>query len=336
NVALNLLQQLVESKKRIVELEKQIKELQQNLEQRAEIVIERREEYVIFATGGHLWELKKTGVYNLGVDLENFQPSYEIIAEKKNLIGEAIAQETAKSLGIDPIKCQRLLFYEITPRSIKEALSNPLTINQNLVESQLSRQVLDRMIGFCLSTILQKKLQALSAGRVQSVVLKLIIEREELIKQFEKKKLYILCGLCQVNKQKITLKQVDETGELIIYKEKSAAEEIKKKLSLIFQLAGQKEEKKFILPKPPLITSLLLFEAKSQLGFSVGLITYPRTDATRINQEFTKKTLNVQGAHESIHPTYLDYQPEEIKSSLTEEEYKLYKLIYNHTLASLM
>ncbi|CFW93227.1 DNA topoisomerase 1 [endosymbiont DhMRE of Dentiscutata heterogama] len=366
------------------------------------------EEYVIFATGGHLWELKKSGVYNLGVDLENFQPSYEVIAEKKSLInfwknylskekilaiylatdpdreGEAIAQETAKSLGIDPIKCQRLLFYEITPRSIKEALSNPLTINQNLVESQLSRQVLDRMIGFCLSTILQKKLQALSAGRVQSVVLKLIIEREELIKQFEKKKLYILCGLCQVNKQKITLKQVDETGELILYKEKSAAEEIKKKLSLIFQLADQKEEKKFILPKSPLITSLLLFEAKSQLGFSVaqttqlaqklyegvwissqrkqiGLITYPRTDATRINQEFTssayqyikknwgfnyvntnpawkkkEKTLNVQGAHESIHPTYLNYQPEEIKSSLTEEEYKLYKLIYNHTLASLM
>src|SRR5205085_4685805 len=86
--------------------------------------------------------------------------------------GEAIAQETAKSLGVDPLKCQRLLFYEITPRSIKEALNNPLTINQNLVESQLSRQVLDRMIGFCLSTILQKKLQALSAGRVQSVVLK--------------------------------------------------------------------------------------------------------------------------------------------------------------------
>ncbi|CAG8821720.1 7247_t:CDS:2, partial [Racocetra persica] len=127
-----------------------------------------------------------------------------------------------------------------------------------------------------------------------------------------------------VNKQKITLKQVDETGELILYKEKSAAEEIKKKLSLIFQLTGQKEEKKFILPKPPLITSLLLFEAKSQLGFSVA-------QTTQLAQK-----LYEGGAHESIHPTYLDYQPEEIKSSLTEEEYKLYKLIYNHTLASLM
>ena len=366
------------------------------------------EEYVIFATGGHLWELRKSGVYNLGVDLENFIPSYDIISEKKNLIsiwrnylarekvsviylatdpdreGEAIAQETAKSLGVDPLKCQRLLFYEITPRSIKEALNNPLTINQNLVESQLSRQVLDRMIGFCLSTILQKRLQALSAGRVQSVVLKMITEREELIKKFEKKKLYIICGICQANEQKITLKQVDKNGNLAIYKDKKEAEEIIKKLGLIFQLIGKKEEKKFILPKPPLITSLLLFEAKSQLGFSVaqttqiaqklyegvwisnkkkqvGLITYPRTDSPRINQEFTsaaynyirakwgsnysntnpawkkkEKTLNVQGAHESIHPTYLDYHPEDVKSSLSEEEYSLYKLIYNHTLASLM
>ncbi|CAI2175608.1 14546_t:CDS:2, partial [Funneliformis geosporum] len=296
--------------------------------------------------------LRKSGVYNLGVDLENFAPSYDIIAEKKGLInvwrnylskeknliiylatdpdreGEAIAQETAKSLGVDPLKCQRLLFYEITPRSIKEALNKPLTINQNLVESQLSRQVLDRMIGFCLSTMLQKKLQALSAGRVQSVVLKLITEREELIKKFEKKKVYILCGICQVNEQKITLKQVDETGELVIYKDKKEAEEIKKKLGLIFQLTGKKEEKKFILPKPPLITSLLLFEAKSQLGAD-----YANTNPAWKKKE---KTLNVQGAHESIHPTYLDYHPEDLKSSLSAEEYSLYKLVYNHTLASLM
>ncbi|WNE40574.1 MAG: DNA topoisomerase 1 [Mycoplasmataceae bacterium] len=365
-------------------------------------------EYVIFATSGHLWELKKTGIYNLGVNLEDFTPSYEIIPEKKTLIniwknylikekisaiylatdpdreGEAIAQETAKSLGVDPKKCQRLLFYEITPRSIKEALDNPLTINEHVVESQLSRQVLDRMIGFCLSTMLQKKLQALSAGRVQSVVLKLITEREKLIKSFEKKKLYIICGIGQNNNQKITLKQVDKSGNLILYKEKKEAEIIREKLGLVFQLLDYKEEKKYILPKAPLITSLLLFEAKSQLGFSVsqttqlaqklyegvwlneekkqvGLITYPRTDSPRINQEFTnsvckyiqqkwgfeyynnnpawkkkEKTLNVQGAHESIHPTYLNYHPEEIKNSLSEEEYKLYRLVYNHTLASLM
>lgn len=141
------------------------------------------------------------------------------------------------------------------------------------MEAQLSRQVLDRMIGFCLSTMIQRKLKALSAGRVQSVVLKLIIKRELLIRNYEKKKDYIICGICQVNKQKITLRQVNVSGELIVYKEKIEAEEIKKKLSSTFQLVSKKEEQKFVLPKSPLITSLLLFEAKSQLGFSVAQTT---------------------------------------------------------------
>lgn len=222
-------------------------------------------------------------------------------------------------LELAPAQYQRLLFYEITPRNIKEALNNPLTINQNLVEAQVSRQVLDRMIGFCLSPILRKKLQALSAGRVQSVVLKLIVERELLIKNHEKTKEYIICGLCQVNEKKLTLRQVNNSGELIVYKEKKSAEEIKDKLSLDFHLNSKKEEQKFIVPKSPLITSLLLFEAKSQLGFSVaqttqlaqklyegiwistkkkqtGLITYPRTDSTRINREFINQTYNyIQG-----------------------------------------
>lgn len=187
--------------------------------------------------------------------------------------GEAIAQETVRLLDLSPSQYQRLLFYEITPRSIKEALNNPLSINENLVAAQTSRQVLDRMIGFCLSTIIQKKLQALSAGRVQSIVLKLITKRELIIRNYEKKKDYIICGIGQVNKQKITLRQVNNSGELIIYKDKSEAEEVKKKLSLTFRLISEKKEKKLVLPKSPLITSLLLFEAKSQLGFSVAQTT---------------------------------------------------------------
>jgi len=364
--------------------------------------------YVIFATSGHLQELKKSGIYNLGVNLESFEPTYEVIPGKENLIsswkqylkrekissiylatdpdreGEAIAQEVVLLLELSPEQYRRLLFYEITPRNINEALSKPLEVNSNLVEAQVSRQVLDRMIGFCLSTILQKKLQAVSAGRVQSVVLKLIVEREFLIKSYEKKKVYIICGICQIKEKKATLKQINDSGELIIYKNKNEAEEVKNKLGAIFQLVNKKEEQKFIFPKQPLITSLLLFEAKSQLGFSVaqttqiaqklyegvwlsakrrqvGLITYPRTDSTRINSGFINKAYsyiqekwgkdyccfrpiwekkekksNVQDAHESIHPTYLEYHPEEIKISLTEEEYQLYKLIFNHTLASLM
>ncbi|MCE8163530.1 MAG: type I DNA topoisomerase [Candidatus Moeniiplasma glomeromycotorum] len=367
-------------------------------------------EYVIFATGGHLWELKKTGLYNLGVDLEKFTPFYETIADKKNFInfwksfltkeeintiylatdpdreGEGIAYEIVKLLDLKPSQYQRLLFYEITPHNIRSALDNPCSLNQNLVEAQTSRQVLDRMIGFCISPLLQKiqKIQTLSAGRVQSVVLKLIVERELLIKKYEKKKDYILCGICLVNQKKAVLKQVKESGELIVYSEIAPAEAVKKELSLIFQLINQTSEKKLILPKSPLITSLLLFEAKSQLGLSVaqttqiaqklyegiwiasqkkqlGLITYPRTDSPRINQEFRnwsyryikekwgteycnfqpawtkkEKKANVQGAHEAIHPTYLNYSPEEIKDSLTPSEYQVYKLIFDHSLASLM
>jgi DNA topoisomerase-1 len=176
-------------------------------------------------------------------------------------------------LQLDPSQYQRLLFYEITPRNINEALNNPLALNSNLVESQVSRQVLDRMIGFCLSTILRKKLKALSAGRVQSVVLKLIVEREIIVKSYDKKKDYIICGISQVNQKKITLRQINNSGDLIVYKEKNEAEEILKKLGVIFQLMSKKEEQKFIIPKPPLITSLLLFEAKSQLGFSVAQTT---------------------------------------------------------------
>ncbi|CAG8836900.1 31903_t:CDS:1, partial [Racocetra persica] len=192
--------------------------------------------YVIFATGGHLTELAKKGYYNLGIELEKFTPTYEVITEKKKMIefwrnflqqekisliylatdpdreGEAIAQEVVKTLKLATNQHQRLFFYEITPRSIKEALANPLMINENLVAAQASRQVLDRIIGFCLSTALQKKTekdktQALSAGRVQSVALKLIIERELAIRNHEKKKEYIICGLCSVEKEKITLKQ---------------------------------------------------------------------------------------------------------------------------------
>ncbi|CAG8437490.1 6956_t:CDS:2 [Ambispora leptoticha] len=280
------------------------------------------ENYVIFATSGHLQELKKSGIYNLGyLKRENISSIY--LATDPDREGEAIAQEVVLLLELSPGQYRRLLFYEITPRNINEALSKPLELNDDLVEAQVSRQVLDRMIGFCLSTMLQKKLRALSAGRVQSVVLKLIVEREFLIKNYEKKKDYIICGTCQVKEKKIILKQVNESGELIVYKNKIEAEEVKNKLSTVFQLVNKKEEQKFIFPKSSLITSLLLFEAKSQLGFSVAQTTQT---AQKLYED----------AHESIHPTYLDYHPEEIKSSLTEEEYQLYKLIFNHTLASLM
>jgi DNA topoisomerase-1 len=151
---------------------------------------------------------------------------------------------------------------------------------------------------------------------VQSVVLKLIVERERLIHDYKKKKEYIVCGIVPIFSEKIVLKQVDLTEKLIIYQDLSKAEEILTKLEANFQLIKKKTEDKKLLPKSPLTTSLLLFEAKSQLGFSVskttqlaqklyegielskskkrvGLITYPRTDSTRINQEFQKQAYNL-------------------------------------------
>ncbi|CAG8639818.1 6086_t:CDS:1, partial [Paraglomus occultum] len=151
------------------------------------------ENYLIFATSGHLQELKKSGMYNLGVNLENFKPTYEIIPGKENLItsrkqylkrekistiylatdpdreGEAIAQEVVLLLELKSEQYRRLLFYEITPHNINEALNKPSEVNENLVEAQVSRQVLDRMIGFCLSSILQKTNQ-LTYSEIEKIV----------------------------------------------------------------------------------------------------------------------------------------------------------------------
>lgn len=254
-------------------------------------------EYEVFATGGHLTELAKKGYLNLGVDLQKFTPQYvPLLAKNKNVEfwrnylknkkpslillatdpdreGEAIAQEVIKLLRLQPHQYKRLLFYEITQQSIHQSLTNPLPLNQNLVEAQNARQVLDRMIGFCLSPLLQKKLKALSAGRVQSVVLKLIVDREIAIQEHEKKKEYILQGIYETEKEKYTLRQKSDQGKLIIYPNPEEAEKVKAQLSPIFSLIKEEKEQRFIFPPAPLTTSLLLYEARFQLGFSISQTT---------------------------------------------------------------
>src|SRR6185369_6115035 len=294
-------------------------------------------DYEIFATSGHLMELAKRGYYNLGVDLTKFTPHYDLLPEKTKNIrfwqdylkrnkptlillatdpdreGEGIAQEIVKILQLQPQQYKRLLFYEITQQSIQQALNNLLPLNQSLVEAQNARQVLDRMIGFCLSPLLQKKLQAMSAGRVQSVVLKLIADREIAIREYEKNKEYIIQGIYETQGEKYTLRQKDEKGKLVTYPRKEEAEKVKAQLGPIFSLIKEEKEKRYIIPKAPFTTSLLLYEAKSQLGFSiaqttklaqqlyegihlksknkqVGLITYPRTDSYRLNKQFIEQS----------------------------------------------
>jgi DNA topoisomerase-1 len=258
--------------------------------------------------------------------------------------GEAIAKEAAKTLGLEIEDYKRLLFYEITPNGIKEALENPISINENLVEAQLSRQVLDKMIGFCLSGLIKNELKLSpiysSAGRVQSIVLKLITERERLIERFEKEKRHILCAIFTYNKkkkdseeedflsrgEKIIFKQVDDKENIVVYDKKEQAEIISKEVKKLFKKTSEIEEDKNIIPKPPMITSSLLFEAKTQLGFTVemttklsqglyegvkiseikvdengtekeytrrvGLITYPRTDCYRLSKDFLGRGYN--------------------------------------------
>ncbi|CAJ0641751.1 13049_t:CDS:2 [Entrophospora sp. SA101] len=274
-------------------------------------------DYEIFATSGHLMELAKRAT----------DPDRE---------GEGIAQEIVKILQLQPQQYKRLLFYEITQQSIRQALSNLLPLNQSLVEAQNARQVLDRMIGFCLSPLLQKKLQALSAGRVQSVVLKLIVDREIAIREFEKKKEYILQGIYETQNEKYALRQKDEKGKLVIYPSKEEAEKVKAQLA--------KSQLGFSIAQTTKLAQQLYegIHLKSK-NKQAGLITYPRTDSCRLNKQFVEQTyqyiqkhLNVQDAHEAIRPTYFSQHPAEVKDSLTPEQFALYNLIYNHTLASLM
>lgn len=222
--------------------------------------------------------------------------------------GEAIAYEIIQELKLKKTQYQRLLFFEITPNSIIEAINSPSELNWNLVEAQMSRQALDKMIGFCISPALHKQTKAYSAGRVQSVVLKLIIERELIIEKYRKKKeKYTLEG----KNKNIIVTQVDEKENTLFYQEKEKAEDAAHKGEKKIKLIKKEEKKKKILPHPPFTTSTLLSQARFLLSLDagrttgilqklyegvklkgesvqLGLITYPRTDSIRVNETFTK------------------------------------------------
>jgi len=220
-----------------------------------------------------LLETKKSNLIFWQNYLKRNQVKKIYLATDPDREGEGIAKQVVDYLRLKPQQYQRLLFYEITPNSVKEALANPLDINHHLVEAQMSRQVLDRMIGFCLSPLLQKKLKALSAGRVQSVVLKLIVDRELAIKEYEKTKEFILQGIVEIREEKFSLRQKDEKGRLVIYPNQKEAEGVKDQLGSTFKLLKKEKEQRYIFAKEPFTTSLLLYEAKLQLGFSIAKTT---------------------------------------------------------------
>lgn len=353
-------------------------------------------DYKVLSSLGHIRDLATSGKDGLGIDIENnFKPNYVTIKGKTKLVsdlkkackgaevylatdpdreGEAISYHLATVLGLDLDKTNRIEFHEITKPAILEAFNNPRSIDINLVYSQETRRILDRIIGFKCSKLLQRKIKSQSAGRVQSVALKLIVDLEDEIKAFIPEAFYTL----KADKDDLHL-------EFISYKEdkkkitnKDYAKEILDSLSDEFIVSDIINKDHYSQSKPPFTTSTLQQEASVRLGFSasktmriaqglyegksvggnvVGLITYMRTDSTHlsklfvdeankyIKEEYGDKYIGnvkerhqalAQEAHEAIRPTSISRNPKDIKSSLTPDEYKLYNLIYKRALASLM
>ena len=356
----------------------------------------------VVASMGHIRDLPKS---KLAVDLKTFDPEYINIRGKGDLIkslkkdaksakkvylatdpdreGEAIAWHLAHILGIDEKSICRVTFNEITKTAVKAAIKKPRKIDMNLTDAQQARRVLDRIVGYKISPVLWKKVQkGLSAGRVQSVAVRLIVEREEEIENFIPEEYWNIYANLRTLKAKHTFEakfygKNDKKIDLHSKEEVDAIlKEIKKAKFIVNEI--KKGEKKRT-PAPPFTTSTMQQEASRKLGFplkktmsvaqglyegvkvaekgTVGLITYMRTDSTRISEEaraaakeqvtkmygeeyyenrYYKTKSEAQDAHEAIRPTYIDLEPDKIKASLTNDQYKLYKLVYNRFLASQM
>ena len=359
-------------------------------------------EYQVVSSKGHIRDLATTGKGGLGIDVEHdFEPTYKISSDKRAIVkelkalakksdhvflasdpdreGEAIAWHLANVLELDMEEKNRIIFHEITKNAVVEALEHPRMIDQNLVKSQETRRMLDRIIGFKLSKLLQTKIRSKSAGRVQSVALRLIVEREKEIRAFKTEEYWSLAALIKKDGKefKASLQKVD--GKKAQLKTKEDTDAIIARCQQDFLVTSIEKKVRKKDAKMPFITSTLQQEASTKLGFgakktmqiaqklyeglalangvSEGLISYMRTDSTRLSDVFVKdaqahieevygkaykgrvrqkNSENAQDAHEAIRPTNVKNTPEAVKPYLTNDQYKLYKLIYARTIASLM
>lgn len=358
-------------------------------------------DFKVVSSKGHVCDLATSGKEGLGIDVDHdFEPTYKISKEKKEVVkeikelakkakdvylasdpdreGEAIAWHLARVLDLDVETTNRIIFHEITKPAILDAMEKPRTIDMDLVKSQETRRMLDRIIGFKLSKLLQNKIQSKSAGRVQSVALKLIVERENEIKAFKSEEYWTLHANITKDNQtfEASLSKVD--GKKPKLENEAQANEILERSKTDFVVTSMTKRSKKKQPKLPFTTSTLQQEASTKLGFGArrtmsiaqkmyegidlgsgqeGLITYMRSDSTRLSDLFVKDTTdfinetygkeyvgkvhtknkaNTQDAHEAIRPTNIKNTPESIKQYLTSEQYRLYSLIYARTLASLM
>ncbi|MBD9114411.1 type I DNA topoisomerase [bacterium] len=354
--------------------------------------------YKVVSSKGHIRDLATSGKFGLGVDVEgDFTPTYKEIPGKKKDIaslkkdaknsdmvylatdpdreGEAISFHLYEVLGLNKDNYERVVFNEITEGAVKEAFKHPRKIDDSLVRSQETRRILDRIIGFRLSKLMQSKTGGKSAGRVQSVALKLIVDREREILAFVPEEYW-----------NITAKFKDFDANLEKYKGKKLeihnedeVKDILSKLGEDFKIVSVEKKEKTKKGFLPFTTSTLqqacinkfnfnssktmriaqkLYEGVDLGNETLGLITYMRTDSTRLSPVFIndtfkyieetfgkkyvgvvkkgKKTENVQDAHEAIRPTSIKRTPESVKEYLTKDEYKVYSIIYARALASLM
>lgn len=357
--------------------------------------------FEVVSSKGHIRELSLSGKGRLGVDVEDgFKAKYTISKDKADVVkelkakakkadhvylatdpdreGEAISWHLAQELKLDTADRNRVVFNEITKDAVLEAFNHPRTIDNDLVRSQETRRILDRIIGFKLSSLLKNKIKSKSAGRVQSVALKLIAEREKEIKAFIPEEYWKIIATfekgklaCEANLAKYKDKKIELSNE-------KEAQKVVDACQGEFEITSIKKQTKNKKSKMPFITSTLQQEASTKLGFSAkrtmmtaqklyegiklkndteGLITYMRTDSTRLSPVFinaarekietefgknylgaykVKKDENSQDAHEAIRPTNLAHTPEEVLKYLNPDQYKLYKMIYARALASLM
>ncbi|MBX4147511.1 type I DNA topoisomerase [Paenibacillus sp. FSL W7-1279] len=360
--------------------------------------------YIVKASMGHVRDLPKS---QIGVEVENdFNPKYITIRGKGSVLkelkdaskkvkkvylaadpdreGEAIAWHLAHALELDDTQSLRVVFNEITKTAVKDAFKTPRKINMDLVNAQQARRILDRLVGYKISPILWKKVKkGLSAGRVQSVAVKIILDRENEISAFVPEEYWTITAKLAIKGSAFEAKFTQLNGAK---KELTNEQEVNEILQAIrdasFQVSEVKERERQRHPSPPFTTSSLQQEAARKLGFraaktmsvaqqlyegvelgkegTVGLITYMRTDSTRISgtaqeeakeyitekygdpfvpespRQYSKKAANAQDAHEAIRPTSVLRDPESMKPFMSRDQLRLYKLVWERFVASQM
>jgi DNA topoisomerase-1 len=359
------------------------------------------DDFEVVSSKGHIRDLSTSGKGGLGVDVDNgFKPTYKINKDKGDTVkqlktkvkkakmvylatdpdreGEAISWHLQDELGLSNDKAQRVVFNEITKPAILEAFEHPRDVDMNLVRSQETRRILDRIIGFKLSKLLQSKISSKSAGRVQSVALRLIVEKEKEILAFVPEEKWTIKAYFDKNKTEFDAELEKFEGKTLKVKNQAENDKILSELNNEFIVQSIVEKQGAKAHKFPFITSTLQQEAANKLNFPAkktmriaqklyegvdmkdgqeGLITYMRTDSTRFSDGFVKdaqnfirseygqdyvgfykvkENNNAQDAHEAIRMTHIEYTPEHLKDVLTQDELKLYSLIYARSLASLM